>query len=69
MKIVTVRKKNIQDLFSFIKSLYNIVTEYIKINKLVFLISYFFYFPKFRKDRNLSVANDKQAGVAKFFAR
>ena len=62
-------KKDIQDIFSVIRSLYNIVTENIKINKLVFLISYFFYFPKFRKDRNLSVATDKQPGVAKFFAR
>ena len=68
MKIVTVRKK-IFKIVSVIRSLYNIVTEYIKIKKLVFLISYFFYFPNFKKDRNLSVATDKQAGVAKFFAR
>ena len=62
-------QKDIQDLFSVIRSLYNTVTEFIKINNLVFLISYFFYFPNFRNDRNLSVATDKQAGVAKFFAR
>ena len=36
MKIVTVRKKIFKISFQLLEALYNIVNEYIKINKLVF---------------------------------